>query len=342
MRRPIALVVAAAAAVAAPAAAQTPVPSGTTPPSTTTPPPVAPPVPPVPQVPAPGALSIVLKKVTGSPAAVLSGDRVRVEGTVAPYVAGQQVVVRLYRGTTKVVSRRVAVRPGSDGATGTFLLGLRTTGRGHLVVRASHRATAEQATMVAKAHGLDVLPRSVAPGARGAGVRLLQSRLRRLGYVVGARGLYDARTARAVLAFRKVTGLARTETATSDMMRRLVRGAGRFKIRFPKHGKHVEADLSLQVMALIKGGKVDRIYPISSGKPSTPTVLGTFRVYSKTPGTNAKGMVFTSYFHGGYGIHGYAEVPVYAASHGCLREPVPDAVSIFRWISYGDLVDVYT
>ena len=94
-------------------------------------------------------------------------------------------------------------------------------------------------------------------------------------------------------------------------------------------------------MALIRGSKVERIYPISSGKPSTPTILGTFKVYSKTPGTNAKGMVFTSYFRGGYGIHGYAEVPIYPASHGCLRTPVPDAVSIFRWISYGDAVDVY-
>ena len=36
-------------------------------------------------------------------------------------------------------------------------------------------------------------------------------------------------------------------------------------------------------------------------------------------------MVYTSYFHGGYGIHGYAEVPTFAASHGCLRTPVPDA-----------------
>ena len=151
----------------------------------------------------------------------------------------------------------------------------------------------------------------------------------------------DARTARAVLAFRKVTGLARIETAGADVFRKLAHGAGAFKVRFPKQGHHVEANLKLQVLALINGSKVERIYPISSGKPSTPTVLGTFRVYSKTPGTNAKGMVYTSYFHGGYGIHGYAEVPTFAASHGCLRTPVPDAIPIFNWIKYGDYVDVY-
>jgi L,D-transpeptidase catalytic domain len=170
---------------------------------------------------------------------------------------------------------------------------------------------------------------------------VLQSKLKALGYVPGRRGVYDDRTARAVLAFRKVTGMARTFAASHDVMRRLARGGGAFKVRYPQHGKHVEADLSLQVIALIRGSKVERIYPVSSGKPSTPTILGTFRVYSKTPGTNDKGMVYTSYFHGGYGIHGYAEVPAYAASHGCLREPVPDAIPIYDWISLGDIVDVY-
>jgi len=187
-----------------------------------------------------------------------------------------------------------------------------------------------------------VLPLRARPGSRGLAVRILQRRLAALGYVPGAPGLYDARTARAVLAFRKVAGMARTQDATTDVFRKLAHGGGRFKVRYPKQGEHVEADLSLQVLALIRGSKVERIYPISSGKPSTPTVLGTFRVYSKTPGTNAKGMVFTSYFHGGYGIHGYAEVPTFAASHGCLRTPVPDAVPIYNWISYGDYVDVYS
>jgi lipoprotein-anchoring transpeptidase ErfK/SrfK len=34
-------------------------------------------------------------------------------------------------------------------------------------------------------------------------------------------------------------------------------------------------------------------------------------------------------------------VPVFAASHGCLRVPIPDAVSIDRWLKLGDRVDVY-
>jgi lipoprotein-anchoring transpeptidase ErfK/SrfK len=186
-----------------------------------------------------------------------------------------------------------------------------------------------------------VLPLRATPGATGLAVRTLQRKLRALGYVVGTPGVYDGRTARAVMAFRKVTGMARTFVASEDVFRRLARGQGRFHVKYPDHGKHVEADLSLQVLALIRGGKAERIYPISSGKPSTPTILGSFKVYSKTPGTNAKGMVYTSYFHGGYGIHGYADVPPFAASHGCLRVPIPDAIPIYNWIAYGDTVDVY-
>jgi lipoprotein-anchoring transpeptidase ErfK/SrfK len=95
------------------------------------------------------------------------------------------------------------------------------------------------------------------------------------------------------------------------------------------------------VLVLASGGAPERIYHASSGKPSTPTVFGTFHFYSKTPGTNAKGMVDSNYFIRGYAIHGYHEVPTYAASHGCIRVPVPNAYSIYSWISLGDTIYVY-
>jgi peptidoglycan hydrolase-like protein with peptidoglycan-binding domain len=194
---------------------------------------------------------------------------------------------------------------------------------------------------VAKPVRVDVAALCARPGARGPAVRLLQQRLAAKGYVVGQRGLFDQRTARAVLAFRKVTGMARTTVADTGLFKALLAGKGTFRVRHPDHGKHVEADLSRQVIALIQGAKVLRIYPASSGKPSTPTIQGSFRVYSKSPGFNAKGMFYSDYFIRGFAIHGYAEVPVFAASHGCLRIPIPDAISVFRWIKVGDIVDVY-
>jgi lipoprotein-anchoring transpeptidase ErfK/SrfK len=144
-----------------------------------------------------------------------------------------------------------------------------------------------------------------------------------------------------VLAFRKVTGMPRRFDASPPVMRAIAHGAGWFRIRRPAHGRHIEADLSRQVIALISNGRVERIYPVSSGAPGTPTVRGAFRVYSKTPGTNAKGMVDSAYFSGAYATHGYPSVPAFPASHGCLRVPIPDARSLFRWINIGTRVDVY-
>jgi hypothetical protein len=303
-----------------------------------TPTPTPPPAPA--PAPAPGAMSLKLERVhrVGHDDVVLQGDRVRVRGVVTPYVPGQTVVVRLYRGRAKLAAKAVAVKPA--GPNGGFLVRLKS-GSGRLTVRATHRATAAQAKFVAKARRVLVVAPHAGFGAGGPIVRLIQSRLARLHYVVSRSGTFDASTARAVVAYRKIRGMSRIEVASSDVVRGLLAGRGTFKARHPEHGKHVEVDLSRQVMALMRGSRVERIYGVSSGKPSTPTVLGRFRVYSQTIGTNAKGMVDASYFIGGYAIHGYVEVPTFPASHGCVRVPIPNALSIYHWLRIGDRVDVY-
>jgi peptidoglycan hydrolase-like protein with peptidoglycan-binding domain len=298
--------------------------------------PVAPPAP----APVQTQLKVTVERAGGKLATALVGSSVRVRGTVATFVADQQVRLRYSYDGTLVRTKTQTIRPGPNG-TGMFLSSYRVERSGRLVVRAVHAATPALDAMKATAHSVDAIPRSVGPRSRKRAVRALQRRLKRLGYVVGSRGSYDDRTARAVLAFRKVTGMRRTTDASVSVMRRIARGGGNFKVRHPEHGRHIEADLTRQVMALISGGRAQRIYPISSGKPSTPTILGSFRVYSKTPGINQKGMVDSAYFIGGYATHGYASVPIYPASHGCLRSPVPDARNIFNWIKIGTPVDVY-
>ncbi len=305
-----------------------------------TPPPVTPP-PAAQPAPVSGQFTLTAERV-GAAKAVLAGRRFRVRGVVQPYVAGQTATVRFYRGKSKLKVKVVQLLPSSTGKSGYFVTGFATKHPGRITVRASHLATPRLSTVVAEPVSVDVLALRAGPGSRGAVVRELQRRLSALGYVVGQRGFYDSRTARAVMAFRKMTGLARTFVASKDVFGKLARGAGAFKVRYPSHGRHIEADLSRQVLVLIgRGGKVERIYPTASGAPATPTILGSFRVYSKTPGYNAKGMYFSAYFIRGYAVHGYASVPPYPASHGCLRVPIPDAVSIYRWVGYGTPVDVY-
>lgn len=294
------------------------------------------------QPPAKATIQLKLQRVGHSGRAVaFTGRAFRVRGLVYPYVAGQRVRVRFLRGAATLRTRSVAVRPLGATGNGTFVADFATRVVGAVRVGATHEPTPQMAYAHARAGPVEVIRDHAAYGERSRTVRVMQRLLRDAGYVVGDYGVLDARTSRAVLAFRKLSGLPRTTEASPVVMRRLVNGGGRFAVRFPSHGRHAEVDLSHQVLALVARGRVDRIYPISSGKPSTPTVLGSYRIYLRQPGTNAKGMVFSSYFIGGYAIHGYADVPIYPASHGCVRVPVPDAVPIFNWLAMGDRVDVY-
>jgi peptidoglycan hydrolase-like protein with peptidoglycan-binding domain len=285
-------------------------------------------------------LSLTTEQVGGD-AVTLVGQPWRVRVVMQPWVEGQTATVRFYRHGKRIAAVPVTLQPSKTGKSGMAVVPFTSKLPARVEVRASHLASPQLGTLVAKPVRVTVAALHAKPGARGPAVRLLQSELSALGYVVGKRGLFDDRTGRAVLAFRKVTGMARTNNASSEVFKALAKGKGRFKLRHPEHGKHVEADLSRQVIALARGGKVERIYPISSGKPSTPTVIGSFRVYTKSPGYNAKGMYFSNYFIRGYAIHGYASVPVFAASHGCLRVPIPDAISIYNWLRVGNIVDVY-
>jgi lipoprotein-anchoring transpeptidase ErfK/SrfK len=56
---------------------------------------------------------------------------------------------------------------------------------------------------------------------------------------------------------------------------------------------------------------------------------------------NSLGMLHSNYFIGGYAIHGYPSVPLYPASHGCIRVPMPNARAIDAAISLGDTIYVY-
>jgi lipoprotein-anchoring transpeptidase ErfK/SrfK len=135
--------------------------------------------------------------------------------------------------------------------------------------------------------------------------------------------------------------MPRRYDADRALIAKAVAGKGAFKVRYPDAGRHVEADISRQVLALIDGGEVAATYHTSSGAPATPTIIGSFRVYRKDPGTNALGMYKSSYFIRGYAIHGYVDVPAFNASHGCLRVALPDAPQIYDWVQMGDRVITY-
>ena len=318
-------------AAAAPAAAQGPTgPTGPTGPiPTITPTPTV-----TPHHARPGKLSVQVKAPYRGGTA-LKGDKLVVTGLLKPRLRGQWVQVRLTQGSHTLKSKRVRTRGG-----GRFRTVLRASDTGRLAVRAKHARSGKIKAATAKARHVVAYTPALGFGSRGALLDLFQKGLRAMKYPAPKSGLYDAATGRAVMAYRKVNDLARLETPSASIIRDVLAGRGGYKVKHPKAGHHVEADISRQILALVDGDKVVRIEPVSSGKPSTPTVMGTYHFYMKTPGTNSHGMVYSNYFIRGYAIHGYADVPSYNASHGCLRIPIPDAVYVYNWVRIGDTIFV--
>jgi lipoprotein-anchoring transpeptidase ErfK/SrfK len=337
-----ALVACASLTLLVPAAAGAAVttPSATGPPPASTPEPT-PTTPLTSPAPAAGRIKLVVQKAFGKPPFVVAGGRVVIRGIVIPYVGNQKVKLSVYRDGRKLAVQTVGVIALGNGA-GQFHVSLSSASSGSVVVQAVHYATPEQAAFSAHSETVHFVSPDLHEGDSGPSVRLLQSELNGMHFVVPLNGVFDEATGRAVIAYRKMTGLERVSSTNLTVFKKLEHGDGTFHVRYPQDGRHVEGDLTRQVLAEIEpGGRVRALYTMSSGKPSTPTVIGRFRVYEKTFGTNSEGMVDSNYFIRGYAIHGYAEVPTYAASHGCLRIPIPDAASVYAWVREGTPVDVY-
>jgi lipoprotein-anchoring transpeptidase ErfK/SrfK len=173
------------------------------------------------------------------------------------------------------------------------------------------------------------------------GVVAFKKALRKLGYASGGGRCFNGRTGREVLAYRKVNGMARNEHAGKGVVKRVLAGRGGYRVRHPGAGEHAEVPLSKQVLVLAKGDRPFAIYPVSTGKPSTPTVTGRYSFYRREPGYNSHGMYYSFYWHNGYAVHGYAEVPDYAASHGCIRTFIADQPRIYDQLKYGEPIFVF-
>jgi hypothetical protein len=187
----------------------------------------------------------------------------------------------------------------------------------------------------------DVLDENVGFGSTGPFVDLIQQRLQALHIFIPQTGVYDSWTGWAVDAYHRLLRSGTSQSLDGRTTSYLLNGWGEFKIRFPQNGHHAEGNLGLQLLALADGANVQYIFPISSGKPSTPTVLGNFRIYQRTPGYLPDGMYYSSFFIGGYAIHGYNPAPDYPASHGCMRLPIQDAIFVYNWLTFNDWVDTY-
>jgi hypothetical protein len=157
-------------------------------------------------------------------------------------------------------------------------------------------------------------------------VKATQRHLIALGYLL--RGDDDGRfgpaTQNAILAFQKWERLDRTGLLDSRTKSRLASASHPSAVTHRGPGKRAEILLNRQVALLIKNDKVVRTIAVSSGKPSTPTPPGDYRVYAKIPRWWSvpfrEWLLYALPFVGGIAFHQFGDVPAYPASHGCVRQ----------------------
>ncbi len=177
-------------------------------------------------------------------------------------------------------------------------------------------------------------------GDRGGDVRQLQADLARLGYLKEefVSGLYDDATWQAIVAFQGYTRIERTGVANALTRVYLMR-AERPQAAQPDAGRHLEIDIQRQILMLVRAdGAVLRVIHISSGSAgNTPvgryTVLRRERMSWSVPFKAF--LPYASYFFEGFAIHEWADVPVYPASHGCVRVPSYDSATVFDFSEIG-------
>ena len=267
-------------------------------------------------------------------------DTVPVHGTISPYVPGQKVEVTFYLDGHRLVSHQVAVSK-SGGEEGTFESSVVVKEDGKYAVAAKHKANAALGGDSTVRKSWKVSFPALHPGECGKVVKGFKKAMAEMGYVSGGGKCFNGRLGREVLAYRKVNDMNRSQKAGAGLVKKVFGGKGGYHVKYPKAGEHVEVPLSKQVMVLIKKGKPFAIYPVSTGKPSTPTITGHYTFYRREPGLNSHGMYYSFYWHNGYAVHGYAEVPNYAASHGCVRTFIADQPRIYEQLHYGESIFVF-
>lgn len=327
------------------------------------PPPPPPPCEQEPPVATPDApcLTLKLEKMKNGVVKPLKGGRILIlrravihgtlnHGQPTPYAPNQSVEVTVHRGDNPdpYIQRTVPVTEVDGQTYGTYQTDFKVekTGPYHVTVNHAANPGPPDPAIGEVSTGpktFKVRYPSLRFGSNGTHVRFYQAKMRGLGYLnMPGNGHYGSGMGRAVLAIRKVNRWSRAQSpVTSSMYKAAVGNRGRMGVAHPGAGRHVEVSLKRQVMALIEGGKTKYVFHVSTGAPGMSTIRGKFHFYRKDPGYNSHSMYYSVYFRGGYATHGYNPVPTYPASHGCVRNPIPNSRFIYNWTRLGMPIFVY-
>jgi L,D-transpeptidase catalytic domain len=274
----------------------------------------------------------------GAKARIMS--TVQVKGTLSPFAPHQKVAVSFFLNGKQIKRTTVRVLKGKGGS-GAFDARVRIEGAGKYAVSARHVPTALLGGDSTVRKSWRVSFPSLHQGKCGPAVVGFKKAMRKLGYVANDGRCFGGKTARGVLAYRRVNGMSQNFHAGKGLVKLVFAGRGGYEVHHPGAGRHVEVPLGKQVLVFARDAKPYAIYPVSSGKSSTPTVTGHFTFIRTEPGYNSHGMYYSFYFYGGYAVHGYESVPDYPASHGCIRTFIADQPEIYNRIEFGEDIFIW-
>jgi lipoprotein-anchoring transpeptidase ErfK/SrfK len=187
--------------------------------------------------------------------------------------------------------------------------------------------------------------RTLSEGMSGSEVKALQRRLAALKYYPGTiDGQFGNNTLEAVWAFQEVNRIKVTGVINAATKRALVHPKT-YKSNDPRQdATRIEVNQAIEVLVFYKNGKIALISHVSSGGGYFYDCSGGGCAQAVTPNGNYRTTVFMpgwvqvplGYMYNPvffistvYAIHGDTFVPVYPASHGCVRVPM-DVAGFFH------------
>ena len=185
--------------------------------------------------------------------------------------------------------------------------------------------------------------KTLSAGSSGPYVKGMLTGLQRLKFIVpGVGTTFTTSVKDSVMAFQKAYRLSRTYVFNTACWRKLD-GAKLIKPRYASPSTHIEVDKTRQILMVVKGGKPIGIICVSTGATNN-TPEGSFHIQQKHPFTTSGFggiLVRTMGFIGNFAIHGYAPVPPYPASHGCVREPIWACYWVYDHSFVGEALYIY-
>lgn len=119
--------------------------------------------------------------------------------------------------------------------------------------------------------------------------------------------------------------------------------------------KLVTVDTSKQQLTAWENGKIVYQTKVSTGLKQSPTILGSFKIYTKIPKHDMKGVspvygkyfhpdvLYSMYFYKGYALHAayWHSNFGYRMSNGCVNLSTKDAEWLYNWAEVGTRVETY-